>query len=121
MSEYSRRPLDFAGSRTVGPRERSKAKIADLVAVFQKFSRIAGWLDSQPHILRLVQRAASFSRWRQYRLKTPHPNPSLARSKISLPWPRAERSPAPIPPRFQDGTRRPCRFAWGLRIRAATV
>jgi hypothetical protein len=52
MSRYSKQPLDFAGLRTVGLRDRGgKVKIADFAAVYRKGSGIAGLLESLPHIL----------------------------------------------------------------------
>jgi len=52
MSKYSQQPLDFAGLRTVGLRERGgKVKAADFAAPYRKGSGVAGWLDSLPHIL----------------------------------------------------------------------
>jgi hypothetical protein len=52
MSRYSQKPLDFAGLRTVGLRERGgKVKAADFATPYRKGSGIAGWLDSLPHIL----------------------------------------------------------------------
>jgi len=52
MSKYSKRPLDFAGLKTVGLGERGgKVKTADFASVFRKGSGVAGWLDSLPRIL----------------------------------------------------------------------
>src|SRR5580698_6933780 len=52
MSQYSQKPLDFAGLRTVGLQERGgKVKVADFAAPYKKGSGIAGWLGSLPHIL----------------------------------------------------------------------
>jgi hypothetical protein len=52
MSKYSKRPLDFAGLKTVSLRERGgKVKAADFAAVYRAGSGIAGWLDSLPRIL----------------------------------------------------------------------
>jgi hypothetical protein len=52
MSKYSKRPLDFAGLKTVGLEERGgKVKTADFASVFRKGSGVAGWLDSLPRIL----------------------------------------------------------------------
>ncbi|HUI53429.1 MAG TPA: hypothetical protein VLY04_00565 [Bryobacteraceae bacterium] len=52
MSEYSKRPLDFAGLRTVGLKERGgKVKAADFASVYRKGSGVAVWIDSLPHIL----------------------------------------------------------------------
>ena len=52
MSKYSQHPLDFAGLRTVGLRERGgKVKAADFATPYRQGSGIGGWLDSLPHIL----------------------------------------------------------------------
>ena len=52
MSKYSKRPLDFAGLKTVPLRERGgKVNIADFASVYRAGSGVAGWLDSLPHIL----------------------------------------------------------------------
>jgi hypothetical protein len=52
MSKYSKRPLDFAGLKTVSLRERGgKVKIADFASVYRAGSGVAGWLDSLPRIL----------------------------------------------------------------------
>ena len=52
MSRYSQRPLDFAGLRTVGLRERGgKVKVADFATPYRQGSGVAGWLASLPHIL----------------------------------------------------------------------
>jgi hypothetical protein len=52
MSKYSRKPLEFAGLRTVGLQERGgKVKIADFAIPYRKGSGLAGWLDSLPHLL----------------------------------------------------------------------
>jgi hypothetical protein len=52
MSKYSKRPLDFAGLRTVGLAERGgKVKLADFASPYAKGSGMAGWLDSLPHVL----------------------------------------------------------------------
>ena len=52
MSKYSKRPLDFAGLRTVGLAERGgKVKLADFASPYAKGSGVAGWLDSLPHVL----------------------------------------------------------------------
>ena len=52
MSKYSRRPLDFAGLKTVSLRERGgKVNIADFASVYRAGSGVAGWLDSLPRIL----------------------------------------------------------------------
>jgi hypothetical protein len=52
MSKYSKRPLDFAGLRTVGLAERGgKVKLADFASPYAKGSGVAGWLDSLPRVL----------------------------------------------------------------------
>jgi hypothetical protein len=52
MSKYSKRPLDFAGLKTVPLKERSgKVKTADFASAFRAGSGVAGWLDSLPRIL----------------------------------------------------------------------
>lgn len=52
MSQYSQKPLDFAGLRTVGLQERGgKVKVADFATPYKKGSGIPGWLGSLPHIL----------------------------------------------------------------------
>jgi hypothetical protein len=52
MSKYSKRPLDFAGLKTVSLRERGgKVSIADFASVYRAGSGVAGWLDSLPRIL----------------------------------------------------------------------
>ena len=52
MSKYSKRPLDFAGLKTVSLRERGgKVNIADFASVYRAGSGVAGWLDSLPRIL----------------------------------------------------------------------
>jgi hypothetical protein len=52
MSKYSKRPLDFAGLKTVPLQERGgKVKTADFASVFCVGSGVAGWLDSLPRIL----------------------------------------------------------------------
>ena len=52
MSQYSKRPLDFAGLRTVGLEERGgKVKAADFATVYRPGAGVAGWLDSLPRIL----------------------------------------------------------------------
>ena len=52
MSKYSKRPLDFAGLKTVPLKERGgKVKIADFASVFRTGSGVTGWLDSLPRIL----------------------------------------------------------------------
>jgi hypothetical protein len=52
MSKYSKRPLDFAGLKTVPLRERGgKVNIVDFASVYRAGSGVAGWLDSLPRIL----------------------------------------------------------------------
>jgi hypothetical protein len=52
MSKYSKRPLDFAGLKTVPLKERGgKVDIADFASVFRAGSGVAGWLGSLPRIL----------------------------------------------------------------------
>jgi hypothetical protein len=52
MSKYRVQPLDFAGLKTVGLRERGgKVKTADFAAAYQPGSGIGGLLDSLPHLL----------------------------------------------------------------------
>ncbi len=52
MSKYSKRPLDFAGLKTVGLKERGgQVKTADFASVFRAGSGVTGWLDSLPRIL----------------------------------------------------------------------
>ena len=52
MSKYSKRPLDFAGLKTVPLKERGgKVNIADFASVYRAGSGVAGWLDSLPRIL----------------------------------------------------------------------
>ena len=52
MSKYSKRPLDFAGLRTVGLAERGgKVKVADFASPYAKGSGVAALLDSLPHVL----------------------------------------------------------------------
>jgi hypothetical protein len=52
MSKYSKRPLDFAGLKTVPLQERGgKVSIADFASVYRAGSGVAGWLDSLPRIL----------------------------------------------------------------------
>jgi hypothetical protein len=52
MSKYSKRPLDFAGLKTVPLQERGgKVNIADFASVYRAGSGVAGWLDSLPRIL----------------------------------------------------------------------
>jgi hypothetical protein len=71
MSKYSKRPLDFAGFKTVPLKERGgKVNIADFASVFRAGSGVAGWLDSLPRILagnsfRAVVDALAAARTRQ--------------------------------------------------------
>jgi len=71
MSKYSKRPLDFAGLKTVPLRERGgKVNIADFASVYRAGSGVAGWLDSLPRILagnsfRAVVEALAEARRRQ--------------------------------------------------------
>jgi hypothetical protein len=71
MSKYSKRPLDFAGLKTVPLKERGgKVNIADFASVFRAGSGVAGWLDSLPRILagnsfRAVVDALAAARTRQ--------------------------------------------------------
>ena len=52
MSKYSKRPLDFAGLRTIGLKARGgKVKVTDFASVYRKGDGLAAWLDSLPHIL----------------------------------------------------------------------
>jgi len=52
MSRYRKQPLDFAGLRTVGLRERGgKIKTADFASPYRKGSGMIAWLDSLPRIL----------------------------------------------------------------------
>ena len=52
MSRYSQHPLDFAGLRTVGLKERGgKVKTADFATLYRPGAGMAGWLDSLPRIL----------------------------------------------------------------------
>lgn len=52
MSDYGKRPLDFANLKTVGLRDRGgKVKVVDFASVYQKGSGVAGLLGSLPHIL----------------------------------------------------------------------
>ena len=47
-----KKPLDFAGLRTVRLRERGgKVKLADFARVYPKGSGVSGWLESLPHFL----------------------------------------------------------------------
>jgi hypothetical protein len=71
MSQYSKRPLDFAGLKTVSLRERGgKVNVADFASVYRAGSGVAGWLDSLPRILagnsfRAVVEALAEARRRQ--------------------------------------------------------
>jgi len=52
MSKYSKRPLDFAGLKTVPLKERGgKVKTTDFASVYRAGSGVAGWMDSLPRIL----------------------------------------------------------------------
>ena len=52
MSKYSQKPLDFAGLRTVGLKERGgKVKTADFGSPYRKGAGIGAWIDSLPHVL----------------------------------------------------------------------
>ena len=52
MSQYSKRPLDLTGLKTIGLNERGgKVKTAHFASVYRKGSGVAGWLDSLPRIL----------------------------------------------------------------------
>jgi len=52
MSQYSKSPLDFAGLKTIGLKERGgKVNTEQFAAAYQKGSGITGWLESLPHIL----------------------------------------------------------------------
>ncbi len=52
MSRYSKSPLNFAGLRTIGLKERGgKVTTRQFAAVYRKNSGIGGWLDSLPHLL----------------------------------------------------------------------
>ena len=52
MSRYAKRPIDFAGLKTVSLHARGgKVKVADFAAPYRKGSGIAGLLDGLPHIL----------------------------------------------------------------------
>src|SRR5215471_4854119 len=52
MSRYTRRPIDFAGLKTIGLAERGgKVKVADFARVYQAGSGVAGLIDALPHIL----------------------------------------------------------------------
>ena len=52
MSQYTQRPLDFMGLRTVGLEERGgKVKTSDFARLYEKGAGVAAWLDSLPHLL----------------------------------------------------------------------
>jgi hypothetical protein len=52
VSRYAKRPIDFAGLKTVSLYERGgKVKIADFAAPYRKGSGIPGLLDSLPRVL----------------------------------------------------------------------
>ena len=52
MSKYAKRPIDFAGLKTVSLRERGgKVKVANFAAPYRKGSGIPGLLDGLPRIL----------------------------------------------------------------------
>jgi hypothetical protein len=52
MSQYSKRPLDLTGLKTIGLKERGgKVKTADFASAYRKGSGMLGWLDSLPRIL----------------------------------------------------------------------
>src|SRR5689334_20595649 len=52
MSQYSKRPLDLTGLKTIGLNERGgKVKTSHFASAYRKGSGVAGWLDSLPHIL----------------------------------------------------------------------
>ena len=71
MSIYEKRPLDFAGLKTIGLSERGgKVKAADFAIPYRKGAGFAAWLDSLPHILagesfRRVVEAVAAARERQ--------------------------------------------------------
>jgi len=71
MSQYSKRPLDLTGLKTIGLNERGgKVKTADFASVYRKGSGVSGWLDALPHILagdsfRAVAEAISAARARR--------------------------------------------------------
>jgi hypothetical protein len=52
MSRYTRRPIEFAGLKTIGLAERGgKVKVADFASVYQPGSGVTGLIESLPHIL----------------------------------------------------------------------
>jgi hypothetical protein len=52
VSRYAKRPIDFAGLKTVSLHERGgKVKVADFAAPYRKGSGIPGLLDSLPRVL----------------------------------------------------------------------
>ena len=52
MSRYSKRPIDFAGLKTVGLHDRGgKVKVADFAAPYRQGGGVAGLLESLPHLL----------------------------------------------------------------------
>ena len=52
MSRYEKKPIDFAGLRTVPLGERGgKVKVVDFAAPYRAGSGVAGLIDSLPHIL----------------------------------------------------------------------
>lgn len=52
MSKYAARPLDLAGLKTVGLRERGgKVKASDFARPYEKGAGVAAWIDALPHIL----------------------------------------------------------------------
>lgn len=52
MSQYSKRPLDLTGLKTIGLNERGgKVKTSHFASVYRKGSGVTGWLDSLPRIL----------------------------------------------------------------------
>jgi hypothetical protein len=52
MSRYTRRPIEFAGLKTIGLAERGgKVKVADFAHVYQAGSGVTGLIESLPHIL----------------------------------------------------------------------
>jgi hypothetical protein len=52
MSKYDKRPMDFAGLKTVGLHERGgKVKTEHFARAYRKGDGIAGWLDSLPKLL----------------------------------------------------------------------
>jgi hypothetical protein len=52
MSKYAKRPLEFAGLRTVGLKERGgKVQTGDFAAPYRKGLGLSGWLETLPRIL----------------------------------------------------------------------